>query len=336
MNWSKSDNSSNPENGKEGCSAEQLGSLARGHWVIWGIPRMYTAKNRIVVLEVRTTGLRTTVWNGAPQMTRFILSIFLTLIMVSPVLGGGLNTDVALTPPEGGTIVRTQWRLSEFDDDPTTDDREVTLNAAPVTVVHGITSKLTFLTTVPFVHQEVDIGATGEELDEFGISDIPVLAKYRFYQKDEPGQTTRWAAIGGIEVPTHDEPFSSESGDPIVGTVWTHQAQTWWLDWDLLYKSNTGDGLNSDDKIRADVAASYTLLGGNNETFGPWRLYGIGELNATALTDGSTEVLGSPGLQFITPQWIVEAGVQLPVHQDMEAPRLKRNFTSVLSVRFQF
>lgn len=267
---------------------------------------------------------------------RFILSMMLSLVLISPVLGGGLNTDVALTPPEGGTIIRTQWRLSEFDSDPTPANREVTLNVAPVTVVHGVTSKLTFLTTVPFVRQEVDIGATGAERDESGIADIPLLAKYRFYQKDEPGQTTRWAAIGGVEVPTHDEPFSSESGDPIVGTVWTYQTKDWWLDWDLLYQSNTGEGLDSDDEIRGDVAASYTIIGGNNETLGPWRLYGIGELNATALTDGSTEVMGSPGFQFITPQWIIEAGVQFPIHEDMETPRLERNFTSVLSVRFQF
>jgi len=273
---------------------------------------------------------------GKMQKIRFFLSVIWTIALVSPAWGGGLNTDVALTPPEGGTIIRTQWRLSTFDDDPTPADREVTLNTAPVTVVHGVTPDLTFLTTIPFVRQGVDIGATGAERDESGIADIPVLAKYRFYQKDEPGQTTRWAAIGGIEIPAYDEPFSSESGDPIVGTVWTHQAQNWWLDWDLLYQSNTGEGLDSDDEIRGDVATSYTLLGGNNETLGPWRFYGIGELNATALTDGSTEVLGSPGFQFITPQWIIEAGVQLPIHQHMEAPRLERNFTSVLSVRFQF
>ena len=28
--------------------------------------------------------------------------------------GAGLNTDVALTPPEDGTIIRFQWRESHF------------------------------------------------------------------------------------------------------------------------------------------------------------------------------------------------------------------------------
>jgi len=163
-----------------------------------------------------------------------------------------------------------------------------------------------------------------------------VLAKYRFYQKDEPGKTMRWAAIGGVEIPTFDEPFSSESADPVVGTVWTYQTRNWWVDWDLLYQANTAGGLDGDDEIRGDVALSYRLLGGNAETLGPWGVYAIGELNATYLTDGSTELLGSPGIQFITPQWILEVGMQLPIHQDMAAPRLERDFTSVLSVRFQF
>lgn len=47
-------------------------------------------------------------------------------------------------------------------------------------------------------------------------------------------------------------------------------------------------------------------------------------------------LLGSPGTQLITPQWVFEASVQLPIHQDLTAPRLEREFTTVLSVRFQF
>jgi len=270
------------------------------------------------------------------QKLWFVLGVLGTIALVSPARGGGLNTNVALTPPEDGTIVRAQWRLSTFDGDPTPADRDVTLNLAPVTVAHGVTSDVTLLSTVPFVRREVDVRARGVELDDSGVADIPVLAKYRFYQEDEPGRTTRWAALGGVEIPTYDEPFSSDSADPILGTVWTHQAQNWWLDWDLLYQANTGDGLDREDEIRGDVAGSYTLLGGKHESVGPWRLYAVGEINTTFLTDGSTEVMGSPGIQFITPQWIIEAGVQLPIHQDMEAPRLERDFTSVLSVRVQF
>jgi hypothetical protein len=83
------------------------------------------------------------------------------------------------------------------------------------------------------------------------VADFPLRAKYRFYQHDQMGRTTRWAAIAGTEVPSYDEPFSSRSVDPIVGTVWTHQRHDWgidWdIDWDVLYQINTAGGVDGDD-----------------------------------------------------------------------------------------
>jgi len=265
-----------------------------------------------------------------------LLTVFLLVLATHQVGAAGLNTNVALSPPKGGTILRVQWRYSELSDDPTPKDREADLSVNPVTVVHGLTADFSLLTTVPIVHREIDVGLSGTEVEDTGVADIPLLAKYRFYRHDKPGVTTRWVAIGGVEVPTFDDPFSSDSVDPVVGMVWTHQRQDWWLDWDVLYQFNTGGGLDSDDELRADVALSYRLFGGEDESIGPWGLYAIGEINANYLTDGSTQVFGSPAIQFITPRWILEAGVQLPIHQDMAAPRLETDYTAVVSLRFQF
>ncbi|MEE9212640.1 MAG: transporter [Phycisphaeraceae bacterium] len=247
----------------------------------------------------------------------------------------GLNTDVALTPPEGGTLIRVQWRYTELSNDPTPMGRTVKLSIQPITVVYGLTQNFVILGTVPIVHKRVELGS-GAQIDNTGIGDIPLLVKYRFYQDDKPGQTTRWAVIGGVEVPTYDEPFSSESLDPIIGTVWTYQRRDWWVDWDVLYKFNTAGGIDGDDELRGDVALSYRLLGGQSDEIGPWGLYAISEINANYLTDGSSQVFGSPGLQIITPNAIIEAGVQLPIHQSLKSPRLETDLTVVLSVRLQF
>ncbi len=267
----------------------------------------------------------------------------LVLTVLAPTAGhvalaAGINTDVALSPPEGGTIVRSQWRYSELDGDDTSLDREVTMSVNPVTIVHGVTENFTILATTPIVRREIDFGsATGMQDDnDTGVADIPLLAKYRFYQHDQPGITTRWSVLGGAELPTYDEPFSSDSLDPIIGTVWTHQRLEWELDWDVLYQVNTGGGLDGDDELRADVALSYLLFGGEGPTLGAWGLYAVGEINAKYIADGSTQVFGSPGLQFITPRWILEAGIQLPILQDMDSPRLETDYTAVLSLRFQF
>ena len=249
--------------------------------------------------------------------------------------GAGLNTNVALTPPQDGTILRAQWRYSRLFGDPTPLDREVLLRVQPITLVHGFTADFAVLATVPIIHREIKFGSGAKETDT-GIGDIPLLVKYRFSQEDELGKTTRWAAIGGLEVPSFDNNFSSESFDPIIGIVWTHQERDWWVDADLLYKFNTAGGVAGDDELRGDVAYSHLLWGGESDATGPWGLYAIAEVNATYITDGSIQVFGSPGIQYITPNFILEAGVQLPILQDLASPRLETDFTVVLSLRIQF
>lgn len=247
----------------------------------------------------------------------------------------GLNTDVALTPPEGGTIFRLQWRYSRLSNDPTPMGRDMTLSMNPLTIAYGVTQDFAILGTVPYVLRDVE-PTSGANVIDTGVGDIPLLFKYRFYQDDDPGVTTRWALLGGVEVPSGDDNFSSESFDPIIGTVWTHQRKEWWVDWDFVYKFNTVGGKDGDDALRADTAASIRLFAGEGDSVGPWAFYGIGEVNAKYLTDGSTQVFLSPGLQFITPRWILETGLQVPAYQDMKAPRLENDFTTVLSFRIQF
>ena len=200
---------------------------------------------------------------------------------------------------------------------------------------YGATEDLARQGTLRIVDRKIEFGSARQGTTPASLTP-PLLAKYRFYQEDKPGKTTRWAAIGGLEVPTFDNDFSSESFDPIIGTVWTHQELDWEIDWDVLYKLNAAGGAAGDDEIRADFTATYRLLGGESNGIGPWGLYAIGELNAKYVTDGSTQLLGSPGLQFITPNFILEAGVQLPIGQDLKAPRLETDYTVVLSLRIQF
>lgn len=263
-----------------------------------------------------------------------VLSLLLTITHTFT-YGAGLNTDVALTPPEGGTVIRTQWRNTKLSPDSSLSKMEVDLHAFPVTAVHGITADFAAIISIPTIQRTVRI-KHGNTFHDRGIGDIPVLGKYRFYQNDQPGRTTRWAVIGGVELPSFDNVFSSESVDPVIGTVWTHQRLEWWVDWNLQYQFNTGSGIHNDDALRVNAAASYPLRYGEQERSGSWRLYAIGEVNGLFLTDGSKQMLVSPGLQLITARWIMEGGIQLPVHQNMKSPRLDTDMTMVFSFRFQY
>ena len=271
----------------------------------------------------------------SPVAIGVLLSWLVLGAYASSAQGAGLNTDVALTPPRGGTIIRLQARYRRLEDDPTALRREIDVYLATATVAYGITERIVVLGTLPVVHREVDFGMGGGTSDT-GLADIPLAIKYRFYQDDKPGTTTRWAVIGGLEVPTFDDEFSSDSVDPIIGTVWTHQDRDWWLDWDVLYRFNTAGGVAGDDELRADVAYSRRLLHGESESRGPWAFYAIAEVNARYIADGSDQVFFSQGLQYIAPTFILEMGVQIPITQDMQSPRLETKFTLVLSVRFQF
>ena len=97
-------------------------------------------------------------------------------------------------------------------------DPEVRRSVQPVTIVYGVTENLAAQGTTLIVHREVDFDS-GPTLRDMGVADFPVLAKYCFFQEDEVGKTTRWALIAGAEIPSCDDPFSSESVDPVIGTV---------------------------------------------------------------------------------------------------------------------
>ena len=206
----------------------------------------------------------------------------------------------------------------------------------PTTVVYGLTEDLDVSGTVTLVHRRTRIGATGRTIENDGVADIPLQLKWRVWQKDELLKTTRFALIGGLEVPSYDRNFSSRSFDPITGVVWTCQEKDWWLDWDVLYQLNTGQGEFRNDVLKYDVAYSRRLLPLEIPAKKPWGLYGVLELNGSYTTDGSHLIFGSPGLQLITPQAILETGVQLPMVQELNGNQLKHDFTLVLSLRFQF
>ena len=101
-----------------------------------------------------------------------------------------LNSDVALTPPEGGFIFRSQWRYSRLAGDATPLGREVHLSEVPLTLVYGATENLALLGTLRILNSRIEFGS-GETRRDTGFGDIPLLAKYRFYQDDKPGKTTR-------------------------------------------------------------------------------------------------------------------------------------------------
>lgn len=251
---------------------------------------------------------------------------------------GGINTNLALTPPEGGSIFRLQYSFVEADGRGAI--QRVNSSSVAATYIHGVKQNLALFFTVPYVNKQVDKVVPGlgriEEAHD-GVADLTFLAKYRFWQKDpRPQETLRWAAIAGMNIRSGDSRFSSDSYDPLVGTVFTWQRNRGWFDADLSYQFNTGGGDNRHDVLRYDLSYSYRLFPIVYGSENVHELDAVAELNGRYSTSGSHEIFLSPGLQFITERWIIETSVQLPVVQKLDDGMPETEYRFVVGIRFQW
>ena len=270
------------------------------------------------------------------------------LVMPALARAQGINTNVALPVSQGEAIWRSQLRATVATDDPSPMDRELRALIAPQTLVYGITPRLTGFATLPLLaHRRVEAGGASERTDP-AIGDLALLARYTFYIDDyAPLSTRRAALLAGLKLPTGADRFGTPSYDPIVGAVATWAAGRHELDVDTLYTLTTErQDVETGDRLRYDVAYRYRLW---PERFGKrlQQLNAILELNGewtgrtrldgnTVRSSGGHVLFLSPGFQFVTIGWIMEASLQLPLVQNLHGPQLERDFPGVLSVRIPF
>lgn len=253
-------------------------------------------------------------------------------------LAGPINSDVAFTPREGGTIFRLRYIYSEAGAAGAI--RHVNRSKVLGTYVFGLRSNLALILTVPYVNRQVDrvvprLGRLEEAHD--GVGDITFLLKYRFWQEDSgPQQTKRWAVLGGINIRSGDLDFSSDSYDPIVGTVYSWRRDRHAVDADLIYQFNTGRGKFRHDDLRYDLAYSYRFAPATFEVDDIYQWVVVAELNGRYSTNGSHEVFLSPGIQFSALRWTAELSVQLPVIQDLAPGDPETSYRLVLGMRWHW
>jgi len=236
----------------------------------------------------------------------------------------GINTNTAIAPGEGQFVYRTQLRFRQSYSSPGAVDRDINLLVNPQVLAYGVKENLTVFGVIPLVKRDgtarpPTAAGSFKELDDFGVGDMRFFAKYRFFEEDRTSETTRWSIFSGLEVPSYDSDFSSDSWDPFMGTVWTYQSLEWGFDWDLFWNFNTGKGVFRHDEMRYDAAYTYVLLTGQTLDEKFWQLNSIFELNGSYLTDGSHLLFAAPGFQLALPQIIVEASLQLPVIRDLKS-----------------
>jgi hypothetical protein len=267
----------------------------------------------------------------------------LTVLLVLGACAGGasaqapINSNVALQPARGEWIVRQQLRYVQGEYSSAMGELEIEQLTSITTLVYGLTEKVTLILDTPFVlSREIDNTTTGIGSTDAGLGDMKVLMKYRVYRDDfAPTSTARFDLIAGFELPTGSDAFGSDSIDPIIGGVYSYINDRHAVSVDGVWKFNTGDEASNADVLKYDLAYSYRLTPKTYASQNPTALFGGIELNGYFETNNDNELFLSPGIQYVTQRWIIEATVQVPVWQELDS-RAERDFIVGVGVRFQF
>jgi len=251
---------------------------------------------------------------------------FVTIITAPAVAQSPLNANIALQPPKGVLIVEEKIR---FDTGRTPAGHAERFVAAS-TLVFGVTQRITGILSAPVVA----LDKPGD--NESGFGDIRLAAKFRLYRNDfGPTNTSRINLVLGTDLPSGDDPFTTDSVNPLIGGVYTLVIDRHAMHADAIWKFGTGGGQAASDTLIYDASYVYRLA---PEEYGKGvltSLFGVLELNGRYDTNGDHELVLAPGLQWSARSAIIGVNVLIPLHRKIDE-RFERNVGVGLTVRFRF
>ena len=299
------------------------------------------------------------------RMSRWGGPIFWSLLLVwsGMALSAPMTFNTALPVAEGEFVFRGQLVLDQSGDDPGSAGRDRTAWSAISVLGYGINADLALFGVVPYVDKRLELIEDGARRARSarGLGDIRLFARYTAFKDNFRGGSFRIAPFAGVEAPTGEDneadsfgrlPASVQPGsgswDPFAGVVATYQVLDFQLDAQASYRVNTeANGFEFGDVARFDASLQYRLWPRTLGRGVPGFLYGILEANLVHkdrnedsgvddANSGGTTLFLTPGLQYVTKRWIVEAAVQLPAFQDLNGTALENDYIVRAGLRFNF
>jgi hypothetical protein len=259
----------------------------------------------------------------------------------------GISVDAGLTPPEDRWILRTQFRYMQRKDDPTPMDRKMDTYAFPIVLAYGFRPDLTLMVRQIVKHRKMSMG--GSVSRDSGPGDLFVLGKYKLYRRNTRQYTFGIASTLGLEFPTGDDDFSSETWDLEPGLFSSWRSGPWASDFSTAYKWNGfadrgNNGLNPGDELSVDLALAYqfSLAERADMSLTPVLEFSYKHTLPDRLSGrdvshtGESVFFVSPGIKFTKSSFIVEALVQFPAWQDQEGTQLEQGTRLIIGTRFMF
>lgn len=231
----------------------------------------------------------------------------------------------ATQPAKGRFYLRERLRYLRLDDDPTGLNRSGDQFQLLSQLSYGVSSNVSLELDVPVTYRNIS-GAAGASIHGIGVEDVTVRAKWRIWKEDYgPLDTGRLSLIGGVNIPTGDDDFSSDSLDFDFGAVYTHITGRHGFNVAAQYRLNTGSedqplliGEGNADLLRGDASYLYRLSPASFADSPDAALYGVIEFNSYYSTNGDMELFLSPGILYEARTWAFEAAVRVPVGASLD------------------
>lgn len=276
------------------------------------------------------------------------LGVFCTqALLATGALAGGISVDAGLTPGQDRWMLRTQVRYMHRSEDPSLRGREMSRLVFPVVLAYGLKPNLTLMVRQIVMHREMTMMGTTER--STGLEDLFVLAKYKAYRRNTSRYTLGIAPTLGLELPTGDPSFTSETWDLNAGLYVSGRSGPWAKDFNIAYTWNRAagrgkDNVESGDELSLDWALAYQISIGEKADLA---LAPVLELsyaniwpdraNGQDLSNTGESVLYlSPGAKCSVSWFIVEGLVRIPVWQDQSNSQLRRDAAMLFGSRLMF
>ncbi|HEY5621535.1 MAG TPA: transporter [Pontiella sp.] len=278
--------------------------------------------------------------------TIWLAAAVLLLVGADSTRAGGITADVGLTPPLDRWIFRTQIRYMERGDDPTPMNRQMNMYAVPAVLAYGLRPNVTLIGRQIGFYRDMD--APGAQ-DISGFGDFALISKWRALRINKPKYILGIAPTLGVELPTGDDDFGSDTWDLLTGLFFTARSGAWGADLNLQYTLNGVEDRTAADGRPGDVfvsnlALSYQFTLNESATMSLWPVFELtytdtkaGRLDGNGMPNSGGELFTlAPGMRFARQSFMLEALIQFPIDQHLSGSQLELETSALVGMRYLF
>lgn len=287
-------------------------------------------------------------------------AIVVSLCLIGTARGAPITFNTALPVYENGWVLREQFIHDRNSRDPSPAHRDMQVSGLVSVLGYGVTRDFALFAMSPYLDKRLEMDMGGQRISrgDRGPGDLTIMGRYTAYESNAPGRTFRLAPFLGVKAPTGRDDARDSLGrlpsllqrgtgswDALGGVVGTYQTLDFQIDSQVSYKGNReASGFKAGNVTEIDASFQYRLWPQIIGSGVPAFVYGVLEANlvhaekdriggAADPNSGGTTLFLSPGLQYVTRAWILEAGIQVPVMQNLNGTALKKDY--VLSTGFR-